>query len=104
MRKWTYELIVIAVVICVGLGIWWFVATKDQRAAEAQFKQLVKIANRQAVEIAVIRQAAELEQLKRTLAKNQRLQQPIPQPPLAIPQPPVVADPKDVDTTKLNIP
>lgn len=81
MRKWTYELIVVVALIGIGLGVWWFIATKDERAADAQFERLVKFANRQQVEIAVIKQAAELQQLRAAIRKAQ---QPVP---LEVPQP-----------------
>jgi len=89
MRKWIYEIIVVFVLVVVGLGIWWFVSTKNTRALEAQYEQLIKIANRQAVEIAIIQQAAELNRLKKTL------QQSASSSPVIV-QPPEIADPKDV--------
>ena len=72
LKKWTYELIIVVVLLCIGLGVWWFVATKDVRQAEAEFEQLVKFANRQAVEIAVIKQSAELQQLTQAIVMAQQ--------------------------------
>ena len=92
MKKWTCEAIIVAVVLCVGLGIWWFIATKDTRKAEAQYKQLVRLANRQSVEIAVIKQAAELKKLRETIKRTQK---PVSLEIPAIVQPPVIADPTD---------
>ncbi len=64
--------IIIVAVILVAVGcVWRFVATEDERKARAQYKQLEKFANRQAVEIAVIEQAARLQQLKRAIKKAQ---------------------------------
>lgn len=75
LGKWKIEAIIVAVLICVGLGVWWFVSTKEARQANAQFEELVEFANRQQVEIAIIRQAAELRQLRTELAaKQQKLQ------------------------------
>jgi hypothetical protein len=94
MKKWKYELIAVVVLVGIGAGIWWFVATKDERALEAQFQQLVEIANRQQVEIAVIEQAARLQQLRQAaMQAQQRQQRELEQ---AI-QFPVVPDPKDVN-------
>ena len=90
LGKWTYEAVVVGLLIIVGLGIWWFIATKDERAADAQFERLVKFANRQQVEIAVIRQAAELQQLRAAIQRAQTLSQ------VPIEPPPAVTDPKDV--------
>lgn len=86
--KWTYELIAVAVLFCIVGGACWLQATwasKDQRQADAQFEQLVRFANRQQVEIAIIKQATELRWLK---AEIQKAQQPVPPtvPPPIIPQ------------------
>lgn len=80
MKKWTYEAIIVAVLLCVGGGIWWYVATKDERQADAQYLQWVKFAERQAVEIRIIRQSAELSQLRAAVAEAQK-----PKPKPAIP-------------------
>ncbi len=72
LGKWTCEVIIVVVLLCVGLGVWWFVSTKDQRAAKAQYEQLVRYANRQAVQIAIIEQASKLENYKQQLAKRQQ--------------------------------
>jgi len=72
MKKWMYEAIIVAVLLCIGGGVWWFVATKDERRANAQYAQYVKFAERQAVEIRIIRQSAELSQLRAALAEAQK--------------------------------
>ncbi len=72
LGKWGYELIIVAVLVVVGLGIWWFVATKDERLADVQLEQLVKFANRQAVEIAIIKQTGELEHLKKAYIESRK--------------------------------
>ena len=91
MKKWVYELIIVVVVLIIGGAGWWHNSTKAERAAAAQYEQLLKFANRQAVEIAVIEQAAKLKLLKRTLTEGQR-----PKTPVNI-QPLVITDPDDVD-------
>ena len=92
MKKWVYELIIVVVVLLIGSAGWWHNSTKDERRAKSQYEQLVKFANRQAVEIAVIEQAAKLKLLKLTLVKGQRPQ---------IVLPPPVADSDDVDVSKI---
>lgn len=75
MKKWKIEAIIVVVLLVLGLGIWWYISTGDERQASAQFEQLVKYANRQEVEIAIIKQDAELKMLKRAMAAaNQRQQ------------------------------
>ncbi len=79
MKKWKYEVIAVLALAVIGFSIWWSISTADQRAADAQFDRLVKFANRQQVEIAVIKQAAELQQLKTVVrraqaAEKQRMQ------------------------------
>ncbi len=62
------------VIIALLLGIavtGWLNCTKDERSAKARYEQLVEFANRQAVEIAIIEQAARLQQLK-TAVKEAR--------------------------------
>ncbi len=49
----------------------WLNFTKDNRSANARQKQLIKFAERQAVEIAIIEQAARLQQLKAAVKKAQ---------------------------------
>ncbi len=71
------KIVIIAILLVVGGFIWWFVSTKDERARKVQYKQLVNFANRQVVEIAVIKQAAELQQLKVAMQKAQIKEPPI---------------------------
>ena len=104
IRKWTYELIVVVVVLLIGGAGWWFNSTKDERAASAQYEQLLKFANRQAVEIAIIEQRSKLLNYQQQInAANQpKTAQPIrPNPPMPAPfvpavEPPVIADPNDI--------
>ena len=72
MRKWTCEAIIVAVLLCMGGGRWWFVATKNERQADAQYEQYVKFAKRQAIEITIIKQAAELNRLRTAVAEAQK--------------------------------
>jgi len=70
MKKRRYGKIVLLIVtVCIGGFLWWFVSTKEVRAEEAQYERLVRFANRQTVEIAVIKQAAELQKLKAEIQK-----------------------------------
>ena len=71
--------IVAGVLLLVGSAIWWFVSTKDARVAKAEYKQLVRFANRQEVEIAVIRQAQVLRQLKTAIRRTEKQAQQVTQ-------------------------
>ncbi len=78
MKKWKIEVSIVLVLVSIGLGVCWFIHTNPERKANAQFEQLVKYANRQEVEIAIIKQDAELRMLKQALAAaNQRQQKEI---------------------------
>ena len=68
MKKWIYELIVAAVLLIVGLGVWWFVSTKDDRAYKAETEKLIRYAQRQALEIAIIENASKLTNYKQQIA------------------------------------
>ena len=103
IRKWTYELIAVVVVLLIGGAGWWFNSTKDERQASAQYEQLLKFANRQAVEIAIIEQASKLEDYKQQMAASQQARnlavtQPVLPPAIT---PPIIADSKDVDVNKI---
>ena len=86
--KWTYELIVVVVVLCIVGGILWFVSTKDERAANVQFERMVRFANRQQVEIAIIKQAVELRYLRTEIQNAQQ----------SVPQQPFTPDPRGIIT------
>ncbi len=66
------ELIVTILVIAICLSGWWFIFTKDQRKVATEYKQLVRIANRQAIEIVIIEQAEKLTNYRQQMIKNQR--------------------------------
>ena len=72
LSKWKVEMIVVAILLQIAGGIWWYTSTADSRVIDAEFKQLTDYANRQTVEIAIIRQAAELRQLKAEFATEQQ--------------------------------
>ncbi len=72
MKKWKYEVIIVAVLLVVGLGVWWFVATKDERATKADTELMIKFAQRQALEIAIIEQTSKLTDYKRQIAQIQQ--------------------------------
>ena len=65
-------IIFIAMLAIVIGGAKWFKDTKPKRKAEAQYKELVRIANRQEVEIAIIEQAVKLKQYRTALKKLQQ--------------------------------
>jgi predicted negative regulator of RcsB-dependent stress response len=96
MKKWMYELIIVVALACIGLGTWWFIDTKDARLANAKYEQLVKYAQRQSVEIAIIEQAAKIEKYKLQLTEKQKPKQPVGSITPFVPQSPVVIDPKDM--------
>ncbi len=66
----------IVVVLVLGLiaygSFWWFVSTKEKRQVAAQYKQFVTFAERQEIEITIIRQTMELQQLKAEFQKSQQ--------------------------------
>ncbi len=94
LSRWKIELGVIAVLLVIILSVWWFVSTKDERTANAEIEVLIKFAQRQALEIAIIEQRSKLLNYKRQLAANR--QPKISQPPMSAPVVPVIADPVDV--------
>ena len=65
-------IIFIAMLAIVIGGAKWLKDTKPKRKAEAQYKELVRIANRQEVEIAIIEQAVKLKQYRTALKKIQQ--------------------------------
>lgn len=88
--------LIAAVLLCVGGSVWYYVSTNDVRKADAQFEQLVKLANRQAVEIAVIEQTSKLQNYRQQIAQAQKKQkQAMVQ--RTVPNYPIIADPKDVN-------
>ena len=69
--KWTYEIIVLLVgAILAGSG-WYWSATKDDRIAEAELQVMIKYAQRQALEIAIIEQASKLTDYRKQLEAMQ---------------------------------
>jgi len=94
MKKWKIEIGIVVLVIVIGFGIWWFIAIKNSRLATAQYNQLLKYAQRQAIEIAIIEQASKLENYKQQIEKNKKIE------PTVIPKTTIVADPIDVNDDK----
>ncbi len=93
------KIVIIVVMLLVVSGlVYWFVATKETRAANAEYEVLVKHAQRQAVEIAIIEQSSKLQDYRQQLAKMQQERQTIaPIPPMPAPfMPAIVTDPKDI--------
>ncbi len=100
LSKVKIELVVIVLLIIVGLGAWWFVATKDARFSKSQYKQMVRVANRQAVEIAIIEQGAKLRGYKQQIATAQQAQRNAVKSFASVPLGPSVVNPVDpVDVT-----
>lgn len=75
MKKWKYELIIVVAALCIGLGGWWFVATKDERAEKAELEMMINFAQRQALEIAIIEQASKLTGYKQQMTTAQQQQE-----------------------------
>jgi uncharacterized iron-regulated protein len=72
LNKWKIESVVLVALACFALGPWWFIATKDSRLAKKQYNQLVRYAQRQAVEIAVIEQASKLKNYEKQIEDNKK--------------------------------
>ncbi len=68
LGKWKIELIVVVLLVTIGLGVWWFVSTKDERIASSEIESMIKYAQRQALEIAIIEQSSKLADYRRRLA------------------------------------
>ncbi len=96
LGKWKIELIAVVLLVVAGLGIWWFVATQDERKASSEYDRLVRFAQRQSVEIAIIEQSSKLEDYRRQLAKIQQASQVQPMIPVIPDVLPPVIDPVDI--------
>ncbi len=70
----------LCILLLIAGSIWWSESTRDRRKADAEYETLVRIAERQAVEIAIIEQASKLSNYKQQIAEQTK-----------------VADPKDVE-------
>ena len=62
--------IVVLVIVC-GSVYWWN-STKDERAAKAELETMIKHAQRQALEIAIIEQASKLTDYRKQLRDIQQ--------------------------------
>jgi len=93
-------IIVICVLVVAAGSIWWLVFTKDVRIKKAEYKLLVRFAQRQAVEIAIIEQRSKLlnyQQQMNVASSQPKVAQPIkPNPPMPAPFMSAVEDPKDI--------
>ena len=74
----------IVVLLIIGGAAYWWNATKDERAAEAELETMIKHAQRQALEIAIIEQASKLTDYRKQLRNIQQAR----------------PDPKDVDVDR----
>ncbi len=88
--------IVVGVLLIVVGFVFWFVSTKNVRASKAEYKMLVRLADKQAVEIAIIEQASKLANYKQQIAKNQRAARERAMPNLPAPIIPSIPDPVDI--------
>jgi hypothetical protein len=90
---------IVTLLITGGAGTW-FATTADDRAKNAELEILIKHAQRQALEIAIIEQASKLADYKKQLAaiekeKAQSVAQPIaPIPPMTAPFMPAIPKPE----------
>lgn len=75
--------IVLALMLVAGGFTWWFNFSKVSRKQKSEYKQLVRFANRQEVEIAIIKQVTELQRLRLGIIKSQ----------------PVIADPASTEVS-----
>ena len=93
MKKVVAVIVLIAVIVG---GVWWYADGAPQRKADAEIEALIKYAQRQALEIAIIEQASKLADYKQQLAKIEqaRVRQVVPTPPMPAPFVPAVV-PKD---------
>ena len=98
--KWTYKAIVtgIAAIIISLSGYGGTLLPKT----DTEIETMIKYAQRQALEIAIIEQASKLTDYRQQLAAaKQPVAKPIaPTPPMTMPLMPEIADPKDVDVDK----
>ncbi len=92
LSKWKWEVIVISLVVAIGLACWWADSTKAQRAEDKEIDVMIKYAQRQALEIAIIEQASKLAGYKKQLAAAQQAKQPS----VLMPMVPTIPDPVDV--------
>ena len=87
--KWIYWIIVVASMV-LGIAVGLTIPTETN----TDYDKLVKYAQRQSVEIAIIEQTSKLENYKQQIATIQQAKQ------NAIVQTPQIADPKDVDVNR----
>ncbi len=88
MKKWMYEICIVIITLVIGSSGWYWSSTKDNRAENAELETMIKYAQRQALEIAIIEQASKLTNYRKQLATAQQTEITIPQE--------SIADPKDV--------
>ena len=74
LGKWKIEAIAVVVLVVVGLGVWWLIATKDERATNRDTEVMIKYAQRQALEIAIIEQTSKLLNYKQQMAQAKQAQ------------------------------
>ena len=70
MKKIGFVIVILLIVGVVGYNRY---STKDVRKAKVEYKMMVRFADKQAVEIAIIEQSSKLENYKQQLVQNQRV-------------------------------
>ena len=89
-------IITVVLILASVAGVWWYISTADSRAEKAEINLMIKYAQKQALEIAIIEQASKLTDYRKQLveAQKSKLQPPPPVNPFA-PEP-IVPDPKSL--------
>ena len=77
MKKIVGFVVLLAVI---GGGVWWYTETAPQRKSDAEIEAMIKFAQRQALEIAIIEQSSKLTDYRKQIAENQKAQGSIPEP------------------------
>ncbi len=101
MKKIVWIIVILLIASAIGYHRY---STRDERKVEAEYELLIRFANRQAVEIAIIEQRSKLlnYQQQMAAASKPKIAQPIrPNPPMPAPFVPAVPvpveDPKDTE-------
>ncbi len=86
-------IIVVALILIVCGGIWWYMDTAPKRKAKAEIKMMIDFVQRQALEIAIIEQSSKLADYKKQLAdlKKAKAEKPL----IPVLKEPVVDEVKD---------
>ena len=72
MKNVKDKIIIVLILAVIAICVSWFISTKGLRAEQREYKELVRIANRQAVEIAIIEQTYKMRELKSRIAEEEQ--------------------------------